>query len=152
MKHRKQNQLIFGIYCLVMLRLLFGRHRFDKVLSYRQEIAYHTNLEPFHTFKLYWRHLSGSSRGFWYWHSVVNSLGNIALFVPLGFLLPAVFPRLNRFWKTMLLALLIICTVEVLQVLLLVGYCDIDDLILNLMGTAVGYGLYKLSPFAKACR
>jgi len=33
-----------------------------------------------------------------------------------------------------------------LQLLTLLGSCDIDDLLLNLMGTALGYGVFRLMP------
>ena len=34
--------------------------------------------------------------------------------------------------------------VEVLQMLLRVGVCDVDDLILNTLGAAIGYGCYAV--------
>ena len=37
----------------------------------------------------------------------------------------------------------IITAVELTQLFTLLGSCDIDDLILNVVGAAVGYGLFK---------
>ncbi len=81
---------------------------------------------------------------------VVHLVGNVAMFVPLGFLLPGVFPKLRSFWRLCLTAGLLICTVEIFQMLLLVGSCDVDDLILNLVGVSMGYGLYRLGNREKA--
>ena len=39
--------------------------------------------------------------------------------------------------------------VELLQMLLLVGTCDVDDLILNLLGAALGDGLFRLMRWEK---
>ena len=41
------------------------------------------------------------------------------------------------------------CPVELLQMLLLVGTCDVDDLIQNLLGAALGYGLFRLMRWGK---
>ena len=45
--------------------------------------------------------------------------------------------------ETLLTVILVISAVEAAQTLLLVGTCDIDDLILNTAGAAIGYGLYR---------
>ena len=70
--------------------------------------------------------------------------GNTLLFVPLGLLLPWCFPAL-RTWKHMALtALLMECAIELLQGITRLGTCDIDDLILNLLGITLGYILFQL--------
>jgi len=40
--------------------------------------------------------------------------------------------------------------IELLQMLLLVGTCDVDDIILNVSGAAIGYGIFKLTRHAPA--
>ena len=42
------------------------------------------------------------------------------------------------------LVLLLILAVEILQLVTLLGSCDIDDLLLNILGAAMGYVLWKL--------
>jgi glycopeptide antibiotics resistance protein len=37
-----------------------------------------------------------------------------------------------------------ISCVEILQLFTLLGYCDVDDLILNTLGAAIGYGIQAL--------
>lgn len=66
------------------------------------------------------------------------------MFIPLGFLLPRVFTGLNRFWKVFLSSGGIIVAVELVQLVTLLGTCDVDDLILNLAGTALGYGIHAI--------
>ncbi len=69
----------------------------------------------------------------------INLVGNIALLVPLGFLLPFVFSNLN--WKKSLaLAVASGLSIECLQVILHVGIFDIDDVLLNALGFMIGYG------------
>lgn len=38
----------------------------------------------------------------------------------------------------------IIVAVELLQLFTLLGSCDIDDLILNMIGAFLGYGLFRM--------
>jgi glycopeptide antibiotics resistance protein len=73
----------------------------------------------------------------------INIAGNIALLVPVGFLVPLIYPRIA--WK-MPLALGIGCglTIEILQTVLKVGIFDIDDVILNALGVTAGYWAYLL--------
>ena len=74
-----------------------------------------------------------------------NLLGNIVLFIPLGYFLPAISASLRKFYLTFLSVTIIITTVELAQLVFMVGTCDIDDLILNLLGASMGYGLYRLT-------
>ena len=68
---------------------------------------------------------------------------NILMFVPFGLLLPMVFPRLRACWKTLLAALGITVLIEVLQYF--TGRsADIDDVIMNVLGAVMGYGLFAL--------
>lgn len=72
-----------------------------------------------------------------------NVLGNIALFIPLGVLVPAL-SRRPRFWETLLCGVLLSLCFEALQYAFSWGASDIDDLILNTLGTLVGAGIYFL--------
>ena len=69
-------------------------------------------------------------------------LGNIAMFVPIGFF-PALLWRGWRWWKVLLLGLLTSCIIESIQ--FFIGRStDIDDVILNTTGAVLGFGLYAL--------
>ena len=65
--------------------------------------------------------------------------GNLLMFVPMGFFLWALFPKMRgrRIWK---LCALIPAVVEGIQPMLGRSF-DIDDLVLNGMGILVGYGI-----------
>ena len=67
------------------------------------------------------------------------------MFLPLGFLPPVLWTGFRKFWKMLLWGTVIILCVESLQLFALVGKWDIDDLLLNLAGIAMGYGLYRLT-------
>jgi glycopeptide antibiotics resistance protein len=75
---------------------------------------------------------------------MVNLLGNIAVFVPFGILLPLLRPGLRSLLRLTLVSVLCILLLELMQMLLRVGSFDIDDLLLNLIGVWAGYALLRL--------
>lgn len=81
--------------------------------------------------------------------AIVNLLGNLIAFAPMGLFLPLLFKRQNKLKNFILTNITIILTIEVLQFLSLSGSFDIDDLILNLLGTLLIYGLYKIKKINK---
>lgn len=72
--------------------------------------------------------------------NIVGMSLNILMFIPFGAFLPIYF---GRFWKmstTVLAGALMSFTIEVLQ-LFTFRLTDIDDLIMNTLGTLLGYGI-----------
>lgn len=67
-----------------------------------------------------------------------NIFGNILMFGPLGLLLPLLWKYFRKFSKTVLFGFLVSFTIEFSQLFLARG-TDIDDLILNTIGTMLGY-------------
>ncbi|WP_042146935.1 VanZ family protein [Paucisalibacillus sp. EB02] len=81
-----------------------------------------------------------------------NVLGNILLLMPFGFLAPIVWKKLKSLRYTLLAGGAVSVAIEFLQLLEsslgMVGrITDIDDLIFNVLGTLVGYLIYKLFVF-----
>lgn len=141
----RKRSLIIGIaYAGLMLWLLLLRQRDIPTIPYWQHTAAHLNAEPFRTIQLYFRLLLRPPTPTQFRLAVLNLAGNVLLFIPMGWLLPELFPRLRVFYRTILTEIAIIAAVEVAQMLLLVGTCDVDDLMLNTIGAAIGYGLYRL--------
>ena len=139
-KHRKRNILLFVIYSAIMLWLLFDRVGGIDGMPYWDQIRANLNLEPFHTIRLFLKVLD---QQIYSAAAVINLGGNVIMFIPLGFLLPQVFPGLQKFRHCILATVLIITTVELTQLFTLLGSCDIDDLILNLLGASIGYLIFK---------
>ena len=75
---------------------------------------------------------------------LLNVIGNAAMFVPSGIVLPTVYKRLNTFWKVLLAGIGISLCIEIIQLPFSVRATDIDDLILNTIGVIAGYGIYAL--------
>ena len=68
---------------------------------------------------------------------------NAIMFAPLGFLLPAYFERYRRWGRTLAAGFLTSLAVELIQ-LFTFRATDVDDLIMNTLGTLVGFLLAKL--------
>lgn len=75
---------------------------------------------------------------------VYNLFGNIAAFLPLGILWPAVLGAKHKLLFTLLFSLTFLLMAETAQLVFRVGVFDIDDIILNMIGVLSGYMIYKL--------
>lgn len=75
-----------------------------------------------------------------YTYFIINLLGNIILFIPIGFLLPSLYKIKEKY--VVLLGLSLSLFIELFQ-LFLPRWTDIDDIILNTFGTFIGFLLYK---------
>ena len=163
-------RFLFVIYGLAMLWLLFGQRLEKSVfyflldlwpvpdtnimipeyppnwewLTYKAAVGQNMNLTPLATIKLYLRILRNSSDVALLQHAVVNLVGNVFMFVPLGVFLPGIFIKKPNFFKFLLWVTLMIVLVEVIQLITLLGSLDIDDLILNLFGASIGYLIWKV--------
>ena len=133
----------FSAYILLMLWLLFIRYRNVEVTDYWAQVQNRLNLVPFSS-------MGSMLRALWYnpypsvlWTVVYNIGGNICMFVPLGFFLRILFPGCRRFWRCMAAVTVIMTTVELCQLLTLRGFCEVDDVMLNLLGTAIGWLMVK---------
>lgn len=143
-RKRKWIAALAVLYVGIMVYLLLCRRPWGAGLPYRQLLAEHLNLAPFRTIRRFIWVFTHSSNKQLLLHASINIYGNIFLFLPLGLFPPLLWARMQRFWKTALLATGVMVCVEVLQMLLLVGTCDIDDVMLNVLGASMGYGAYKL--------
>lgn len=70
------------------------------------------------------------------------SLGNIAAFIPFGILIPLLYR--TGFTRFMIIFILSILVLETVQALTLLGSFDINDVIQNSLGAAIGFGAYRI--------
>ena len=71
-----------------------------------------------------------------------NVVGNAVMFIPTGIVLPIVYRRLNSLWKAAAAGAFISLCIEILQLPFPSRASDIDDLVLNTLGAAAGYGIF----------
>ena len=138
------------VYAVLMLWLLFGQRLGTQDYgSYTQQLADNLNLEPLKTVRLYLHLLEGSQSAYLVRHAFVNLVGNVVMFVPLGYLLCGVYPKQRNFFFFLLCVTAMILVVEGVQYVTLLGSCDVDDLILNLAGAIMGWCIRKWIRFRK---
>ena len=136
----------FLMYGLLMIYLLFGQRMGQLPAgTYWERIAASLNLKPLDTVWRFCWVLRNSTDPAALRHAVVNLVGNVVMFVPLGFLTPCIWGKVQKFWRHFLCMVLIIVGIEVLQLFTLLGSCDVDDLLLNLVGTTIGFLAWKIA-------
>lgn len=131
----------FAYYLFVLYCFLFVGGRADYDYSYNP-----ANWVPFQQIFAYFA--NGDSVG----NLAFLALGylkNVALFLPLGFLLPFTGKGMKHFGLVLIVSLLFILAVELIQYWTHTGFFDVDDVICNLLGAACGYGISRL-PIVKA--
>lgn len=110
--------MIMGSYLICVLTVV----GFPNVLYHPFEVNF--NILPF-----------GEMRG-----SSVDTVLNIILFIPLGFLLPLLWANYRRFCNTLAFSFLTSLTIELSQ-LFTFRATDIDDVITNTLGGCIGFGI-----------
>ena len=104
----------------------------------RPNMMTNVNLTPFYMFRIY-----KASYGLGdLMYIIINFLGNMAVFIPMG-LFPALLFREARWYRSALVGCGLSVFIEVSQYFLM-RQTDIDDVILNTLGALWGYWLYLL--------
>ena len=149
---RRALACLFAFYIACLVGMLFTcRIDGSMNLAQRRE-AYlahwdtHINLTPLRTVR---RYLSALSRGVIPITSLKNLIGNVLLLTPMAVLAPCLFESLRRPWRFILFTLFLLLAIEGLQLLLYVGICDVDDMILNFAGGLLTYLLLQIPLFQR---
>ena len=102
-------RLLFLVYAAVMLWLLFGQRIGDDGVSIHLNISgENLNLVPLKTVKHYIWLLQNSTNRALLRHAVINLVGNVVLFIPLGWFLPYNWEKFRSIFRVFFLVLLII--------------------------------------------
>ena len=138
MKKNRKKALWIGIYCLFgvyLILLTYFLFFAESTGRTTTDQTYHYNLTLFKEIKRFWhyRHSLGMKA------VVVNLAGNVLAFVPFGALLPMLHRRWRSFLKMVILTLCFSLVIELIQLMCKVGSFDVDDLLLNTIGGALGY-------------
>ena len=76
--------------------------------------------------------------------ALYNVIGNILLFIPLGFCIPLFFNKKNKLSKVILYGFIASLTIEVLQIFTPFNTTDIDDIIFNTFGSILGFIIFNI--------
>lgn len=115
-----------------------SNENFDFVGNFKDRItsgAWGVNLVPFRTIKNYIKY-SG------FLHTMTNVMGNVIIFLPFGIFVAEIFPKARSLSKILAITFFTSFFVEFIQ--FFIGRSvDIDDLMLNVLGSVIGYFIWK---------
>ncbi|MGN0165543.1 MAG: VanZ family protein [Lachnospiraceae bacterium] len=131
------GRILFFIYMLVLIYFLFFSDGFGRTTGTGE---YRYNLIPFNEIKRYILY----SDMFTSTQIIINLFGNIMAFLPFGFFVPMTTDEHQTFIKVTFISMFFSACVESIQLITKVGSFDVDDIILNTVGGAVGYLLYYI--------
>ena len=130
-KKRKILTALFSAYIFAVLWLTL----IDRQWGERQ-----TELMPFWEVRNLMENISNEYlRNFW----LVQIFGNIAMFIPLGVLLPYLL-NVTNFKSVFLVSLAFSAGIEITQYVTGRGLCEFDDVFNNTLGACVGFTSWRL--------
>lgn len=155
MLSKKIIKIVFCLYfiCLflvIVLKFSYG-NSINFVLSFIEPIKvsreagfWNINVVPFKTLIPYISDLVNGHKSFETLESyiILNLVGNTIAFLPLGFFVPKVFSL--KFYKSMLYCILVIISFEIIEFIFMIGFFDVDDIIINMLGCMTGYLIHKI--------
>lgn len=139
-KFRVLCLILFWIYVVAIIYFLLLSDMYGRTEGYSD---YRYNLIPLLEIRRFIHSaLNGGSIS--YVDIFVNLVGNVVAFIPFGALIRWVRNQKTGFFTAVLYTFLFSLCIEVSQLLTRVGVFDVDDLLLNTLGGAIGYGCYRL--------
>lgn len=140
MKFERLWRNIFSIYLSLVIVFVVVKpngmvRRVSAIRDTRMGGDWNYNFIPFRSMTSYLENITEP-------YAYTNILGNVIPFVPLGFLLPLVYKKIKGFAATMSVCILSILGVESFQFVTMLGFFDIDDILLNTSGCLLGYLVY----------
>ena len=144
---RKTVYAAFAAYTVVMLYLLFFQRlsAYDPI-PYDEYVRLYTNFTPLRTLERFIYLLTDyrETAPHFAKTAFVNLLGNVLLFIPRGLFLPYIWRVQRHIWAFVPTAFAAISAIEAMQLVLRLGSCDVDDVILNMTGALAGFALSKI--------
>ena len=140
--HQRVGYGLFLAYLVVLVYFMFFSDRFGR--SGHEEYSY--NVVLFREIGRFFRYRKQLGMQAF----LLNTLGNVACFIPLGMFLPLLSDFGKKWYNTLGVCFLMTFGIETIQLLTKVGSFDVDDMFLNLLGGAVGWLIaWGLSGFGR---
>ncbi len=124
--------LMYGAIIIYFTLLADGMGRIEGYSEYRY------NVTPFNEIRRFIIYRHGLSLR----AVIINLIGNIFVFSPMGFLIPIWSARKNRWYHAIIYTFTFSFCIEIIQLFTKVGVFDVDDLIMNTLGGYLGWLMY----------
>lgn len=138
MKNKKIIKILFYIYIafLILFVVLKFDGSFERIISLHNSIIENEkdgirniNLIPFRSISPYLKNITEP-------YAFKNIIANILVFIPLGFFVSN--KNSKNVFKVLIICLGVILSIECIQLLFKIGFFDVDDIILNFLGSLIG--------------
>lgn len=134
---QKKKGISFSYYhffaILVFSLYVIGVYHFTGVGTIHDGLRYKLNLKQLQiNFIPFSQHID-----------IVGYFLNILLFIPLGLLTPLIWKKMNKLSNIIRISFLFTILIEISQ-LLNHRATDIDDILLNVLGSVIGFGVFKV--------
>lgn len=148
MIHKKKRKILivlFGFYILFVIKTVILKYPIAQLLEITRTWTREVVLEGLDTanftlFKTIRMYIVYADR----LNSVENLVGNVVVFIPLGLFLPLLSEPCKRMAETMMVSFILIVGIELFQLFSAFGAFDVDDILLNCIGSCIGYGCYRV--------
>ena len=127
--------ILFVIYIVLLFKLTIFRGSYPAVQN--------VNLIPFSTIIEYILSVRAGNRVV----GMINLLGNLIAFMPLGYLTASLLPGMRKTVRILITAASLSVFIEASQYVLSCGSADVDDVILNAAGGVFGYWIYAFMSY-----
>ena len=134
---RRLGKLLFVLYIVFLFWFLLFSDWYGRSGEMRE---YHYNLELFREIRRFWTYRE--QLGFL--AVAANLLGNVVGFMPFGMILPLISRNARGFFFITFSGFTLSLCVEVTQLMTKLGSFDVDDLVMNTLGTAAGYLIFAV--------
>ena len=141
-------KVIFFLYILVLIRLIIFKYPLHQLMEIARGWEKGVVLEGLSTanftlgksIRMYILYFNR----FPFWNGFANLVGNVLVFIPYGLLLPVSYPVCRKWWRVFYCAIGLVVGIELFQLFSAFGAFDVDDILLNVWGAMLGYGVYAL--------
>lgn len=130
---RKLGMILFVLYVLLLIYFLFFSEEYGRAAG--EAVTYRYNLVPFVEIQRFWEYREQLGM----FALFTNIFGNVIGFLPYGFILPIIGRNMRNGILITVSGFCLSLLVETIQLVTRVGCFDVDDLILNTLGAALGY-------------
>ena len=143
MNRLKRIRIVFFIYMAVVVKVIIFKYPWEDLRaimdSWEKDVILEgldtANFTLLKTIKMYIDYS-------YMLNSFENLVGNVVVFMPFGFLRPYIQERCKKFPVLMLNAFIFVLGIEVFQLFSAFGAFDVDDILLNCVGAALGWMIY----------
>lgn len=149
--HKKKIKFwrfIFLVYLLLLIKLIIFKYPWEHLQEIIRGWEKGVVLEGLSTanftlgksIRMYIRYFNK----FPFWNGFANLVGNVLVFIPYGFLLPQAYPGCRKWWRILYCAIGFVMCIELFQLFSAFGAFDVDDILLNVSGAMLGYGIFTV--------